>query len=266
METNISNLKTQFGEIADIQKQVKSYSEILQIRINKLKQFYKEFLTGNRTQLFIFGLDSLNFQSKLIDIEHEDMKRIYLVISNRMYCEYYKLYRIITAYITETGFDKKILDLIKGHKFPVYKDLEPYKEYDFSVVVDINDAILLLLNTILGYLEGKQHELHFHEMKKNIGLNIDNFISSFDFEITVIREKVNLFLTYLNFFHKLHLKQFQRFRNKLQLLYSHVNKDIKFDEALQMNDEKKNNSDANMFATDSNNPTISKFLIFIMII
>jgi hypothetical protein len=92
---------------------------------------------------------------------------------------------------------------------------------------------------MLGYLEGKDHELHFHTVKKNIGLNIDNFISSFAFELTMIREKVVLFLNYLSYFHRLHTKQLTRFSSKIQSLYVHVNKDIKFDEAIRLTEEDK---------------------------
>jgi hypothetical protein len=117
--------------------------------------------------------------------------------------------------------------------------LEPFKEYEFNTVLEIHENILLMLNAIIGYLEGKEHELTFHIVKKNIGLNIDNFISSFSFDITVIKEKINLFITYIEFFHKLHTKQLQRFSNKIQLMYSHVNKDIRFDESIDINDKKK---------------------------
>jgi hypothetical protein len=134
------------------------------------------------------------------------------------------------------------MELIKVNNFPVYKDLEPFKEYNFDTVLEIHENILLMLNAIIGYLEGKEHELSFHIVKKNIGLNIDNFISSFSFDITVIREKINLFVTYIEFFHKLHTKQLQRFSNKIQLMYSHVNKDIRFDETIDINDNKKDDS------------------------
>jgi hypothetical protein len=240
MEKRISQLKMNFGDISDIRTQVKSFFEILQLRINKLKLFYSDFIKNNKSELFVFGLDSLHFQCKLIDIEYDDMKRLFLAINNRMYCEYFKLYKIIVSYISENTFDKKIMELIKVNNFPVYKDLEPFKEYNFETILEIHENILLMLNATIGYLEGKEHELSFHMVKKNIGLNIDNFISSFSFDIIVIREKINLFITYIEFFHKLHTKQLQRLSNKIQLMYSHVNKDIRFDEEIEF-DKKKNN-------------------------
>jgi hypothetical protein len=239
MEKRISQLKNDFGDISEIRTQVKNFFEILQIRINKLKLFYSELIKNNKTELFVFGLDSLHFQCKLIDIEYDDMKRLFLAINNRMYCEYFKLYKIIVSYISENTFDKKIMELIKVNNFPVYKDLEPFKQYNFETVLEIHENILLMLNATIGCLEGKEHELSFHMVKKNIGLNIDNFISSFSYDIIVIREKINLFITYIEFFHKLHTKQLKRFSNKIQLMYSHVNKDIRFDEEI---DKKKNNT------------------------
>lgn len=241
MEKRISKLKTNFGDISDIRTQVKNFFEILQIIINKLKFFYSEFIKNNKTELFVFSLDSLHFQCKLIDIEYDDMKRLFLAINNRMYCEYFKLYKIIVSYISENTFDKKIMELIKVNNFPIYKDLEPFKEYNFETVLEIHENILLMLNATIGYLENKEHELSFHMAKKNIGLNIDNFISSFNFDIVIIKEKINLFINYIEFFHKLHTKQLQRFSNKIQLMYSHVNKDIRFDEEIEI-DKKKNNS------------------------
>jgi hypothetical protein len=209
-----------------------------------LKLFYSEFIKNNKSELFVFGLDSLHFQSKLIDIEYDDMKRIFLAINNRMYCEYFKLYKIIVSYISENTFDKKIMELIKVNNFPVYKDLEPFKEYDFEKVLEIHENIVLMLNAIIGYLEGKKHELSFHIIKQNIGLNIDNFISSFNFDITVIREKINMFITYIEFFHKLHTKQLQRFSNKIQLMCSHVNKDIRFDDTIDIKNKKNYDSES----------------------
>jgi hypothetical protein len=66
-------------------------------------------------------------------------------------------------------------------------------------------------------------------------LNIDNFVASFNFDIIMIREKVSLFLTYVEFFHKLHTKYLKRFSHKIQLMYTHVNNDIRFDDYTEMN-------------------------------
>lgn len=239
METRLVKLKSDFNNIINIRNGVKNVFDILQVRIDKLTTIYSEFIKTNKSDLFVFGLDSLHFQSKLIDIEYEDMKRLFLVINNRMYCEYFKLHKIIIDYITKNINDKKTSDLVKINNFPVYKDLEPFREYKFEIILDIHENILNLLGVLISILNNKENELSIHKIKQNIGLNIDNFITSFNFNINVIREKIVMFITYIEFFHKMHSKYLKRFSNKIQLMYTHINNDIKFDDSIEISKNKK---------------------------
>ena len=242
MEHRISKLKTDFNNITSIRNNVKNVFDILQLRINKLKLFYSEFIKNNKNKLFVFGLDSFHFQSKLIDVEYDDMKRLFLAINNRMYCEYFKLYKIITEYIYENINDKKITEIIKVNNFPVYKDLEPFKEYSFETTTEIHENILVIVNSIISNLNTRENELNIHRGKQALGLNIDNFITTYNFELTVMKEKVSMFLTYIEFFHKLHTKHLKRFSNKIQVMYTHITTDIKFDESIEISKSKKKES------------------------
>ena len=235
MESRLLNLKNDFNNLINIRNNVKNIFEILQSRIDKLKFLYSEFINSNKSQIFVFGLDSFHFQSKLIDIEYDDMKRLFLAISNRMYCEYFKLNKIIIEYILNNINDKKITDMIKINNYPIYKDLEPFKEYKFETLMDIHENILKMLTIIVSELNNKENELSIHKTKQHIGLNIDNFVTTFNFNNNVMRERIVMFITYIEFFHKLHTKYLKRFSNKIQLLYTDINNDIKFDETLEIN-------------------------------
>ena len=81
--------------------------------------------------------------------------------------------------------------------------------------------------------------MEIHRTKQNIGLNIDNFITTFSFQINVLREKIVMFITYIEFFHKMHNKYLKRFNTKIQLMHTHITNDIKFDESVEMTNEKK---------------------------
>jgi len=234
MESRVTALKNNFNNISVIRNNVKDIFDFLQIRINKLKFFYSEFIKNNKTELFIFGLDSFHFQSRLIDIEYEGMYKIFRSINNRMYCEYFKLYKIIVSYIKDTINDKKLLEFIKVNNFPIYKDLEPEKEYKFEVIVEIHEHILILITSIIGNLTSKENEYKLYVDKNQIGLNIDNFVNTYSFDVIMMREKLKLFLTYIEFFHKLHTKYLHRFSNKIQLMNTHINDDIKFDETVKI--------------------------------
>ena len=239
METTLVKLKSEFNHIINIRNNVKNVFDTLQVRINRLRQIYSEFIKTNKNEMFVFGLDTFHFQSKLIDIEYDDMKRLFLAINNRMYCEYFKLHKIIVEYISKNVNDKKVTELVKINNFPIYKDLEPFKEYKFEMILDLHENILNLLSILMSILNNKENELTIHKTKLNIGLNIDNFITSFNFNINVMREKIMMFITYIEFFHKMHSKYLKRFSNKIQLMYTHINNDIKFDDSVEISKNKK---------------------------
>jgi len=239
MELRVTKLKGDFNNIISVRNNVKSVFDILQVRIDKLRQIYSEFIDSNKNEMFVFGLDSFHFQSKLIDIEYDDMKRLFLAINNRMYCEYFKLHKIIVEYISKTINDKQAIDLVKINNYPIYKDLEPFKEYKFETILDIHENILNLLGVIISILNNKENELSIHKTKQNIGLNIDNFITTFNFNLSVMREKITMFIAYVEFFHKMHSKYIKRFSNKIQLMYTHINNDIKFDDSIEISKNKK---------------------------
>jgi len=240
MEINLEQLKKKFVTIKDIRNKVTIIFQILENHLTKLKHTFYEFVVNNKQHLFVFGLDSFQFQSKLIDIECDDMKRLFLAINNRMYCEYYKLYKIISEYVNQNITDKKTLEIVKvTNTFPVYKDLEPYKQYNFETIQEIHENIILLLYGINEFIVNKESELQIHQKKQKTGLNINNFVTTFNYNIVMIKEKGLLFISYIEFFHTLHTKYLQRFAMKMNLMYTQVTHDIRFDDTPKTTEIKK---------------------------
>ena len=240
MEDRLTELKTDFVKFVDLKQDNVHTLTVLDNRIKKIKQIYSEFIQTNREQLFIFTLDSFYFQSKLIDIEYEDILRVFHSITNRMYCDYYKLFKIMIDYVFKNIPDKKLIELIHvNDHFPVYKDLEPFKQYDFQYVQNLHEIILVILTYLYGHITNKEHDLKIYQTKNKIGFNIDSFVNTFNFNNTVMKEKINLFVTYIEFFHKLHTKYFRRFTTKTHLLLSQINNDIKLDNPMEAHNKKK---------------------------
>jgi len=239
LDKRIIDLTSVFIKISDMKNEIDYTFTILEERITKVKDLYKDFIKNNTESLFTFGLDSFHFQSKMIDLEYEDMNRLSLAIMNRMYCEYYKLYKLIISYINEAIHDEKLLNLIRVHsKFPIYKDLEPFKKYDFSVIQNLHETIIELMLAINGNIVNLEHELTIHKSKNNIGINIDNFINTFQFNILIVREKLVLFINYIDFFHNIQIKLLHRFIGKLTLMFKQLNEDIKFEDVLEIHSNK----------------------------
>jgi len=239
IEKRLNELKLSFTKIIDIKSEDLITFSIIDLRMRKLKETYSDFINNNKGTLFVFGLDSFRFQSKLIDIEYDDMKRLFYAITNRMYCEYFKLFKIVIEYVREVTTDRKTLDFIKvNDNYPVYKDLEPFKQYDFEVIQNIHDVLVTLLTTLNDILINREHDTKIYQSKNDIGFNIDNFVNTLNFNNVMLREKIVLFISYMEFFHKLHHKYFKRFTTKLQLMNSQVSHDIKFEDNEQANKTK----------------------------
>jgi hypothetical protein len=200
--------------------------------VTKLNSIYADFIKKSQDSVLIFGLDSLRFQSKLIGIEYEDMKRLFHAINNRMYCEYYKLYKIIMDYVVENVNDPKLIEMVKSevYVFPVYKDLEPFKQYDFETIQRVHEAILIFLHALCSHISSKDQELKIHQTTNKSGLNIDNFVMSFNYNLVVMKEKISLFINYVVFFHTSHLKLLTRFVMKVNLMMKHVKSDINLED------------------------------------
>lgn len=238
MEERLTSLKNTFSGIMDYKDKNNQSLSLLQVRIKKIKELYDDFIRINRETLFIFSLDAFHFQSKIIDIEYEDLTRLYCAITNRMYCDYYKLFKIIIDYVKTNMTDKKLLELVQvNDNFPVYKDLEPFKQYDFQTIQTIHEVILVIIHSLNTIMIKKDHDLQLYQNKNKIGLNIDNFVNTHVFNNTIMREKIGLFVSYTEFFHKLHTKYFKRFTMKLNLMLQQVNNDIKLDN-FEMDDKR----------------------------
>jgi len=230
-EDKLTQIKTTFIKIIELKMENEKKISILDTKIVKLKSMYNEFIKNNQETLCVFGLDSLYFQGKIIDIEYDDVKRLFSAIINRMYCEFFKLYKIIVDYIKSNIKDKKLLELVNIHnQFPVYKDLEPFKKYDFDVVQSIHDVIVELLYALHNYFTIKERELEKHKAKNKIGFNIDNFVNTVYFNNIMLREKITLFISYLDFFHRLNIKYLSRYYHKLDMMLNQINSDIHFEE------------------------------------
>jgi hypothetical protein len=230
MEDRISVLKNTFGGIVDLKEGNIQVLKTLATKIQQIKTMYTDFIQSNREQLFVFTLDAFHFQSKLVDIEFEDMNRMFLSITNRMYCDYYKLFKIMVEYVEENIPEKKLQELIRVHNnFPIYKDLEPFKQYDFQYIQSLHEIILVILTYIHTFITNKEHDLKVYQTKNQTGLNIDSFVSTFSFNTTMMSQRAFLFINYIEFFHKSHTKYLKRFTMKLNLMLSQLNNDIKID-------------------------------------
>jgi len=208
------DLNTIFGEIDE--------------KMKILNQMYEELVKTHQEKNYTLGIDSFHFQNKLIHLEYDNMKNVFNFIDNRIYCEYYKLHRMLFDFINKEIKEKSIVDklLISYKKYPIYKDLEPTKIYDFNIAIEINNTIHVAIQELKDYLSEKKQELNDKKKRSEMGINIHSIIHEQLYNNIILEERINMFENYLNTFISHHSKYFSRLMIKMKLMLGIVNEDF----------------------------------------
>ena len=238
MDDKLLKVKVVFDKVRGMREEISTLFEGLDGRISKLHEVYNDFIRNTKlirtpdVKAFIFSLDSFYFQNSLLKREYKYLKDYYNIIINRMYGEYYKLYKLITDYVEKSHVDTKLNTVLKNKKYPKYDDLDEEKPYDFNLIVQMNEDIIHIVAYLINVLRGKEQSLQAFTTNQSYGLNVNNFVSTFNYEVIVLGEQINLYEKYLDFFYHVHEKLLKRLITKISLLEAQLNADIKFEGGL----------------------------------
>lgn len=194
----------------------------VQLKLKELKQNYDTMVQNNKKKIFLFCLDSYYFQYKTLLLETENIDKYISMIKNRMYGDYYKLFSII---VTEMSPLVKLEEFVtKQQKYIPYKEIEPYFEYPQNDLLELHQDILKLLNVL--YKEYLQKEKKTIENNKSGGLYVENFIQTLNYENNTFKEKILLYVGYLQFYHKLQEKYLSGLFRRVDLFYKEIEENI----------------------------------------
>jgi hypothetical protein len=127
--------------------------------------------------------------------------------------------------------------ILKNTKYPIYKDLEPYKIYDFDTINDIHQDIIRLIEYINKIIQQNEDEIKTHQSKLTSGINIDNYIHNLEYHNNIIVNNVNLYKKYLSAYHTYHLSFLSNLNSKLNCIHEQLDNDINFTQPVK---EKRN--------------------------
>ena len=207
-------------EIKAIRVEMKEIYDKITNKKGEVYSNYLDYAEKNKRNNF-FGMDSLHFQNKLIDIEYESITKQYHFIDNRMYCDYYKLFGLITQFLKK-NYSDNFDNLLKNKHYPVYKDLEQNKVYDFNTMNDIHHDIIVLIKHLYEKVKNVKNEIENDKQKMFGGLKIANYVYNFIFSNTVTETNVKLFEEYLDSYHVDHTNVLNNLKETFLLMLDHL--------------------------------------------
>ena len=224
MDKNISEtIKVSFDTLKETRLKIKqTFGEIDSIK-NDIKQNYIQYIQKESENFF--GLDSFHFQNKAIELEYTNMLHLYHFIDNRIYGDYYKLFIMIheslkTQLTTQQMY--KLKELQHLDIYPLYKDLEPFKIYEFDLINQIHQDIILVLSSVKEMVTEIEASLKDHQKHLNLGMNIDNYVINQKYKNNHLKMSNDLHENYLYVFHKYHQTWLYKYYEKIDLFYKQI--------------------------------------------
>ena len=208
-------MKDRFLEINAVRKQIQELFHRLEEKKKAMKDNYSDLVSSNDSHFF--GLDSFRFQVKLTENELTFLNDQFILIDNRLYCDYYKLYNHVYDYYVEHlphGVAKSV--------FPIYKDLQPTKVYEPELVHKLYRDIILLIHKAYETLD---HEHRKRESEKRLttsGIHIGNYVHNRVFADTLVKTNIQLFEEYLNTYFIYHMTFLVNLKDRLGMFLDHV--------------------------------------------
>jgi len=220
---DIAPIKKEFEQLKTLRADVRKVFTDIETKISNLKAVYVELITNQDNAAHVFGIDSFHFQNKVIESDYLHICKTSSDIDNRMYCEYYRLYKMIQDY-----FNTESILTQQNHnkKFPVYKDLDTSTKYDFKITVELQLTIMQMVGDLTLFLQNKVSKLTEDTKQFNKGLYIDNMIHTITYSNSVMVERINLFLRYIEAFNKHHAKYVTDLMKKSVMMLDVINEEF----------------------------------------
>lgn len=194
-------LRDDFQVLLEINREIVKKKTEISEKLQHLRTIYNGLVKKNGKKIFLFCLDSFFFQYKILTMEMDNITRYMNMINNRMYGEYYKLFNIIAMETSENYEEIKALAGEVAKKYPPYKDLDPLHEYDIRATEGIHADILSAIDCLFRNYAAKEENIHGYSDNSRIGISIVNFIHTLEYENTLLREQVSLYINYISFYH-----------------------------------------------------------------
>ena len=227
MNTVNKTLNETFKTIIENKIDIENILCSIKTNIDKLDIIYDDYFKEINDKIVYNGsLDTFNFQTKLINIEYNNNMNVLNIFLNRMYGDYYKLYKKIVEYVnTEIPRDEKIND----SNYPTYKDLDISKKYSFNIIQKIFIDILSILNENNNYIIKENNNIKEIQNKQDNGLNINNFLNEKKFSLIIIEQKNNLYYEILKGDVSFQNKFLKRLYFKLKIFYTQIDINLETD-------------------------------------
>lgn len=229
----ISNISKDFNYIKILIDETNQLLNLINTKIEILKKNHSNILEETKVSENI-TLDSFLFQFSILDENLNNRKNIFSRIQNKIYSDYYKLYKNITKFysliIKDEPSTNEIEDKILNKDYTPYNDLNKHLVYDFNNIIKLNKDILGIINFIIELIKKKTQYIKLKEKNLSIGYDVDFLVNYENYNKLYLINSLNLYTNNININNCLHYKHLLSFYSQLKYFYLLIVKHISFED------------------------------------
>ena len=222
MICNIPKLQNDFNMCLRLRTELQTKRDTLEEKIDDIKSQYNELVRQNSKKIYLYCLDSMYFQYKILRVELEQFQKMIALIFNRMYGDYYKLYSIIQSQCRENSTNI----ILSSENVVVYKDLDPFTEFSVEDLALTHRIIIETLKKLHELYSSKQEEINGHNTNMRVGFSVTSFISTLSYENKLLGEHMSLYSDYLSFYHSSQRKYLDNALGKINSFMREIEDEI----------------------------------------
>jgi hypothetical protein len=231
----LDKLEKDFTSILELNNKIDNCKDFMKGKLMKLKEMHTTMSKSNNKLIFLFSLDSFYFQYKTFSMELDNLNKFDSMFKNRSYCDYYKLYKLMTKYINDNKDDLKI-NVDTNISIPVYKDLEPFYDYGVENIKKVHETMLYYIKNMYNSVIEKDQAIQEYATKAHAGYSISNFVNTLTHENNILKGQLDLYINYISFFHISQQKQINRLYKNYMEFDKEIETNLNSDHAFSFND------------------------------
>ena len=237
MEDEIFRLKNDFINVKGIVDKIAEIKTAIKRKLGQLKEIHGELIKNNDSKkIFLICLESFQFQYKAMTFDADNLHRNFLLLTNRAFCDYSSLYNLL-----HNLFEDYKIDIPTATIHPQYNDLDQYFEYKMEDIYLVHANAVELITCLICKLRENEIAVNKYKVKSKSGIRIANFINTLEYDNKIMRDQIELYINYCDFFQGTQNKYFNKLLDKITALQDDIDEDIKFHETpwddVSMNEE-----------------------------
>lgn len=224
MEEQLRTLNHEFTVVKENIHSVNTNISSIKTKLDKLRSVYSKMIsTNSHKKIFLFCLESFNFQIKSFSVDSDNLHKSLLLVSNRVFCDYYKLFKLIKTLFDDYGY---IVPNEIGNLYTTCDILNPFFEYSVAEIDKIHGDVCALINALIEYYNYNCTKIANYTSKSQTGISIFNFIKTLEYDNSVLKDQIVLYLNYMDFFKITQTKYLAKLVGKTDSLKKEIDVEI----------------------------------------